>query len=167
MYNIEDEIIKFRHRAKFGAMSYVYIVLFIFSAFMTIGFFRYNLVIFGLFGLFLDYLFLNLMFNIRGVEIDLTRKIITTYKKVLWLRISKSYNLDDFKTIRITQDCLNIRTTRWADHRSDNYYYYYINLVNNDTNRTLILAESQDYREIAHASEALAFQLNVEVVEQL
>ncbi len=167
MYKQEAETLKFRHRSLFGKMSYVYIVLFIFSIVFTVVLFQADIAeqLLGLLSLFLASLFLSLMFNIHGVEIDLNRFIIITYKKVLWFRISKRYDLTDFKTITITQDIVKVKTTRYANHISDSYYYYYLNLVSQIRNQTIILDESEDYIDIADASVALSIQLNMNVYD--
>lgn len=146
-------------------MSYVYIVLFIFSTVFTIVLFQEVTEegLWGLVSLFLAALFLSLMFDIHGVQIDLNRESIITYKKVLWFRISKRYNLTDFKTITITKDSVYVRASRWSDHGGDNYYYYYLNLGCPVRNQTIILAESEDYNEIVLASEGLQLMLDLEV----
>lgn len=150
-------------------MSYVYIVLFIFSTVFTIVLFQEVTEegLWGLVSLFLAALFLSLMFDIHGVHIDLNRESILTYKKVLWFRISKKYDLTDFKTITITKDTVHVRTTKWSDHRSDSYYYYYLNLGCPVRNQTIILAESEDYNEIILASQDLQLMLDLEVWDKV
>lgn len=167
MNDIESQILKYRQQSQFGGMSYVYIVLFIFSIMSTVVSFQESNWILVLVSLMLGGLFLNLMFNIHGVDVDITQKIVITYKEILWFRISKSYSLTDFKNISITRKMLNIKTTRIASHSSDTYHYYYLNLVGETKKQTLMLAESEDYWEIVRAADVLALQLNMDIQDEI
>lgn len=60
-----------------------------------------------------------------------------------------------------------MRTTEYSDYRSDNYYYYYLNLVCINRDQTVILAESEDYREIANAAQTLSLALNMEIYDEV
>lgn len=167
MNDIESQILKYRQQAQFGGMSYVYIVLFIFSIMSTVVSFQETNWILVLVSLMLGGFFLNLMFNIHGVDIDITQKIVITYKEVLWFRISKRYRLNEFRKISITRKMLSIKTSRNASHASDTYHYYYLNLVGESRKQTLMLAESEDYWEIVRAADVLSLQLNMEIQDEI
>lgn len=168
IYSRENGILKFKPRTQFGKISFAYLILIICSIFFAVYLFQLdNYAILGLPCLFLTSLFISLMINIRGVDIDLNLKKVIIYKKILWFRTRSIDSLTNYKSIYISKDKVIVGTSDYVDHLSDTYYYYLLSIVNEIDKKKIILAESQDYKNIANTAKLLSVDLKIEIKDKI
>jgi len=168
MYNKENDIIKFRQRALFGGMSFIYILLLIGSIIIAILLIQTGyLAILGVLCLIIAAFFLQLTLNIHGVDIVLNEQRIIVYRKILWYKSIKTEDLKHYKLINITKDKVVVETSEYSDYDSDTYFYYFLSLFDELNMKRIVLAESIKYKEIVNAARFLSKELNIEIKDKV
>jgi hypothetical protein len=168
MYVRERGILKFKPRTQFGNVGYVYLIVVIVLIILAIQIFRMgDLSFLGVLCLFLSCLFISLMLNIHGVNIDLKKRKILVYKNILWFSVDKVFDLNSYKVIYITKSKVVAYQSEYPGDYSEVYYYYLLSLMNEMNNQTIVLTESQDYKKIASAAKRLSVDLNMEIKQSL
>lgn len=83
--------------------------------------------------------------DIHGIEVDSDLHKIRDYKVYLGFRIGKWSNINDFKSIYLTQKNVIIPTSEGSDYASDTYHYYHIKFVDELNRKEIFLAEYKNY----------------------
>lgn len=95
-----------------------------------------------------------LVIDIHGIEVDPQLHMIREYKAILWFRFGKWKQINDFKSIYLTQK--NVVTKSFYAQSSDTYHYYHIKLVDEVNQKEIILAEYKNYYRAKNISEGIA-----------
>jgi hypothetical protein len=98
----------------------------------------------------------SLVIDIHGIEVDRSIHKIRDYKAFLWFKIGKWSNINEFRTIYLTQKNVIIRTSKYSDHRSDTYHYYHIKLVDELNKKEIFLAEYKNYYKAQKISKSIS-----------
>jgi hypothetical protein len=106
--------------------------------------------------LIISIILFNVVLDFHGIEVDTLVHKIRDYKAILWFRIGKWQNMNDFKWIHLKQDNVVIRTSDYADHSSETFHYYHIKLVDEVNKREIFLAEYKNYYRALHISKRVA-----------
>jgi hypothetical protein len=98
----------------------------------------------------------NVVLDFHGIEVDTLVHKIREYKAVLWFRIGKWQNMNDYKWIHLKQDNVVVRTSEYANHPTETFHYYHIKLVDEINKREIFLAEYKNYYRALHVSRQVA-----------
>ena len=106
--------------------------------------------------LLISIILFSLVIDIHGIEVDKSVHKIRDYKAFLWFRIGKWSNINDFKTIYLTQKNVVIGTSGISPQSSDTYHYYHIKLVDELHKKEILLAEYRNYYKAQKISKNVA-----------
>lgn len=106
--------------------------------------------------LIISVILINVVLDFHGIEVDTLVHKIRDYKAILWFRIGKWQNMNDFRWIHLKQDNVVVRTSEYAEHQSETFHYYHIKLVDEINKREIFLAEYKNYYRALHISRQVA-----------
>ena len=87
----------------------------------------------------------SIVLDIHGIEVDKNEHKIREYKIILGFRIGKWECINDFNSIYLAQENVNVRTSDHSEQVSETYHYYFIKLVDELNKKEILLAEYKNY----------------------
>jgi hypothetical protein len=98
----------------------------------------------------------SLVIDIHGIQVDTNMHMIRDYKAFLWFRIGEWSNINEYKSIYLTQKNVSVRTTGYAGQAAETYHYYHIKLVDEVHKKEIFLAEYKNYYKAQKISKNIA-----------
>lgn len=104
-----------------------------------------------------------LVLNICGFELDSKAFKVRGYKKFLWMKFGKWDNIQNYNAVYLTKGKVVVRTSDFArrGHTHDNYYYYFVKLVDEFNKHEIILSEFKDFKKAQRLMKIVANALQI------
>ncbi len=112
-----------------------------------------------------DTILFSLVVDIHGIEVDTKVHRIRDYQSFLWFKTGKWTNINDYKTIYLSQNNVIVPTSEYSELSYDTFHYYNIRLVDEINNKEIFLAEYSNYYKARQISNYVAEATGLELKE--
>ena len=153
----KNNVIKVSKGPQFKTKGGIFLaMIFLLFLFFSLAFLYQAELLFALICFLISAAIFSLVLDIHGIELDTSERKIRDYKAFLWFKIGEWSNINDFKSIYLTQKNVTIRTSAYSGGTADTYHYYHIKLVDELNKKEILLAEYKNYYKALKISRNVA-----------